>query len=116
MGADENDSADHTPDEQPDEREPNRGARKILHRELFHRGYGNASEELSRKSQPAQLHGLAPSTPAWAKVAMFLCRANAALMIGSTSAAPLPSPRRIPRSTIGVSSSAASATAWPPSA
>ena len=59
-------------------------------------------------AQEVQDHAGRSATAASAKVAMPLCSAQARRSIGTTSAAPLPSPRRSPRLTIGVACKAAS--------
>src|SRR3989344_4030642 len=57
-----------------------------------------------------------PDTPASAKVAISLCSAHASRSSGTAVAAPLPSPRRMPRSSNGRASRAASTRACPGSA
>src|SRR5579862_8951756 len=111
MGADVDDGADDDANDESNKGKPRGGARKVLSRELLHRRDGHPCQKLSGEAQPAQArrHGDLPSTPAEANVAMFRWSARAALMIGNVSAAPLPSPRRIPKSTNGFNPSACSA-------
>ncbi len=73
-----------------------------------------------RLAVPQQIDGgefvHAGDTPASAKVAMRACRAAAARRIGMATAAPLPSPKRIPRSSNGRASRASKMRRWPGSA
>ncbi len=72
---------------------------------------GQHRSERQSRSQRTDHRSLRGETPAAEKVAMDVSAATAARSTGRTIAAPVPSPSRIRRSTIGSSSSRASASA-----
>src|SRR5581483_5726928 len=108
------DKDEQSAEEEADEREDSRAAPDLLRLALGAPRPGKNRQELDGGVKIA--HAIVPATPADSNVAISRMSLTAASMTPIARHAPVPSPRRIPRSSSGTTPSSCSIARWPLSA